>query len=116
MRTIIAGGRDYTLTNEDFQFLDMMADAIDVVLTGGCRGVDKSAESWAGSRQIDVITFPADWKQHGKSAGPKRNREMAKCAEAVILFPGGRGTESMYQEALKAKLKIYDRRKEYGNK
>jgi hypothetical protein len=33
---------------------------------------------------------------------------MAKCADAVALFPGGRGTENMYQEALKAGLIIYD--------
>ena len=61
--------------------------------------------------KIPVNIFPADWKAHGKAAGPIRNRDMAKHADQVVLFPGGRGTENMYQEAKKAGLVIHDWRK-----
>jgi predicted Rossmann-fold nucleotide-binding protein len=33
---------------------------------------------------------------------------MAEYAEAVVLFPGGRGTASMRREAEKAGIQIYD--------
>jgi len=55
-----------------------------------------------------VKIFKADWNRHGRAAGPIRNREMAAYADGVCLFKGGRGTASMYREAVKAGLVIYD--------
>ena len=43
-----------------------------------------------------------------KAAGPIRNKEMAEYADAVALFPGGTGTESMFKEAKAADIKIYN--------
>jgi predicted Rossmann-fold nucleotide-binding protein len=37
---------------------------------------------------------------------------MAEYADAVALFPGGRGTENMASEAAKAGLKVFDFRPE----
>jgi hypothetical protein len=35
---------------------------------------------------------------------------MAKYGEQVVLFPGGKGTENMFKNAQKYKLKIVDQR------
>jgi hypothetical protein len=59
---------------------------------------------------LNYKIFLADWQRHGKVAGPYRNHDMARYADAVILFRGGRGTESMYREAQKANIKIIDYR------
>ena len=109
MTTIIAGGRDYHLTEEDFLWLDTIKPGISEVVCGGARGADTGGFNWGWSRGIPVKSFPADWKTHGKAAGFIRNCQMAKYAERVILFPGGRGTAHMRQEAKKAGLIIIER-------
>lgn len=106
LSTIIAGGRDYQLTGDDLAKLDELP--IREVVSGGSTGVDQAGEEWAENRGIPVKRFRADWKRHGRGAGPRRNREMAEYADAVVLFPGGSGTASMRSEAEKAGIRIYD--------
>lgn len=110
MRLIIAGGRDYEVTSEDIAKLDQIhaKRAVSKVVSGCARGVDFAGERWAAQNHIPVSKFPADWTKHGKSAGPIRNREMAEYADAVALFPGGRGTQDMHNAAVKAGLMIFD--------
>lgn len=106
MKTIIAGGRDYQLTQSDLQILDSMKSNITEVVSGGSPGADKGGEKWAAYNGIPIKRFLADWSKHGRAAGPIRNREMAEYAEAVLLFPGGKGTKSMRAEAVRCGLKI----------
>lgn len=108
MKTIIAGGRDYFLSREDFEFLKTLE--ISEVVSGGARGADKGGEIFATHNKIPLKIFAADWTKLGKAAGPIRNEQMARYAEAVVLFPGGKGTENMFQNAKKYKLNIIDRR------
>lgn len=104
--TIIAGGRDYRLTRQDHARLDNLP--ISQVISGGARGADKDGADWAKSRDIPVVTMPADWDKYRKAAGPIRNTEMAKVAKAAVIFPGGRGTKHMRQEAHARGLDVYD--------
>lgn len=108
MKTVIAGGRDYQLTAEDYARLDRLP--ITEVVSGGARGADTCGEMWATRTGKPVRRFPADWDKYGKSAGMIRNGEMAAYAEAVVLFPGGRGTDNMFQTAVRRGLVIYDYR------
>ena len=113
MKLIIAGGRDYIGNRDDHKFLDALhkINIVTEVVSGCAKGADKMGEVWANLRGIPIKKFPADWNTFGKSAGHKRNKEMALYADAVVLFPGGRGTDSMYKEAKKVGLSIYDNRK-----
>lgn len=114
MKTIIAGGRDYRISQDDIEFLDSLE--ITEVVSGGAKGADTGGEEYAEERGIPIIRFNADWDKHGKAAGPIRNREMANYADAVVLFPGGRGTESMYKEAVKSDLTILNQALNKGNR
>lgn len=107
MKLIIAGGRDYRLTKDDLAKLDAIEGVTEVV-SGGCRGVDSDRELWARSKGLAIRRFPADWKAHGRQAGPRRNSEMAQYADAVALFTGGKGTASMECEARRWLVEIYD--------
>ncbi len=109
MKTIIAGGRDYILTEEDFLWLDSLKPGITEVINGGARGADTGGFNWGWSRGIPVTTIVPDWKNLGKAAGPRRNLKMAMIAERCVLFPGGRGTASMEREARKLGLIIVKR-------
>ena len=106
LAVVIAGGRDYQFTDEDIARLDALP--IREVVSGGAKGADQCGEDWAKVRDIAVRRFPADWKAHGRAAGPIRNRKMAEYADAVVLFPGGRGTASMRKEAERAGVTVYD--------
>lgn len=113
MKLIIAGGRNYAFTNFDFARLDVILnrDGVDEVVSGACpTGADAHGEYWATTMEIPIRRFPADWKKHGKAAGPIRNAEMAAYADALAVFPGGRGTDSMVREATARGLKIFDYR------
>lgn len=110
MKLIIAGGRDYHLNAEDEDWLDCLNSAlgIHVVIEGGAKGADAGGKLWAQSRGIPVVTVPAEWTKRGRAAGPIRNAKMAKLADAVALFPGGVGTDSMRKIAKKAGLRIFE--------
>jgi hypothetical protein len=60
-------------------------------------GADWLAIEWALSRQVPFIGHPAEWKSHGKSAGPMRNERMAMLwtPRIGIAFQGGIGTANM---------------------
>lgn len=111
MIAIIAGGRDLHLGLADFLWLDGIRQThrIHKVLEGGQTGADRWGRRWASSRGIPVETYRAKWSIHGRAAGPIRNGEMANAADMVILFKGGKGTESMRKEAQKRGLLIIER-------
>lgn len=80
---------------------------------GGAKGADKLAEQWCDKWFIRYALYKADWNQHGKGAGPIRNREMldgAGPAARVVAFWDGRkegcGTWDMIQESRRRKLKL----------
>ena len=82
--------------------------AITEVVSGMARGADIFGFRWARSHNIPIAEHPALWAKNGPAAGPIRNRKMAENADAVVLFPGGRGTQNMYETALDLGLTIYD--------
>lgn len=110
MKLIIAGGRDFKFGDNEIATLDNIwfYEKVTEVVSGGAPGADACGEKWADNNAIPVTRFDADWGKHGRAAGPIRNAEMAKYADAVALFPGGRGTDSMYNEAVKAGIQIFD--------
>lgn len=110
-KVIIAGGRDYIDYTKLCKVCDKMLsrnkkEEIEIV-SGGARGADKLGETYARQREIPFKRFPAKWDKYGKSAGYKRNEEMAEYADALIAFWDGesKGTEHMINLAEKRGLK-----------
>ena len=64
--------------------------------------------SEAQERGLSCEQYPANWKTHGKAAGPIRNEQMANVANALIAFWDGqsRGTANMISLAKSKGLKI----------
>lgn len=113
MRVLICGGRDYNNRPEMFSFLNNFCweqEQITDVIHGGARGADTLAGEWALSWHIPVLVFPADWKKHGKAAGPIRNQQMLDEGkpDVVIAFPGGRGTADMIRRAKAAGIEVLE--------
>lgn len=112
MRVLVCGGRDFT---DVFLLADKLAKLhgerpISTIIHGGARGADSLAETWAAYNDIDVEMYPADWKKHGRSAGPLRNAQMLLEGkpDLVVAFPGGRGTADMVSRAKAAGVKVVE--------
>jgi hypothetical protein len=106
IRVLVCGGRDYEDYWTLFEVLDGLhkSEGITCIIEGGALGADRFARRWAHARGIENKPCPvsdADWKRHGKRAGPMRNRWMLADGkpDRVIAFPGGRGTEDMMAQA-----------------
>lgn len=109
MKVIIAGGRDFTNYALVEDAIKCSAFEISQVVSGKAKGVDTLGEVWALANNISVEAFPADWSQHGRAAGPIRNREMAEYADALIAIWDGesKGTANMIQQARNKKLNVF---------
>lgn len=117
MKLIIAGGRDYVFTHLDYNRLTEIHQKywVKEVVSGGARGADKEGEGWADLKGIPVKRFPARWEQIGKAAGHHRNSQMACYADALAVFPGGKGTANMVKQAREQGLQIFDFREGPGS-
>jgi len=62
---------------------------VEAVITGGARGADALAARFASEHGLPLITFRADWKMHGRKAGPIRNTEIVAQADALAAFWDG---------------------------
>jgi hypothetical protein len=112
MKTIIAGSRDLIgftgLAEVEKAISDSDFDITEVVC-GCAKGVDELGLIWGTNHDIPVKRFPAQWNKFGKSAGPQRNIEMARYANALIAVWDGRskGTAHMIKVAKMQGLKVH---------
>ena len=97
MKVIVAGGRDFFPEFKHSQWLTEQLHELKAthIISGKARGADSFGEEIGRLLRLDIIEYPANWDRYGKKAGPLRNEEMAKVADACILFPGGQGTKNM---------------------
>ena len=110
MKVIIAGGRnfnDYEKVYKECGSTLREQTYIEIV-SGTARGADKLGERFAKENNYSLSSFPADWNKYGKSAGYKRNAQMADYADALIAFWDGKskGTKHMIDLAKSANLKL----------
>lgn len=110
MKVIVAGSRDigeryYPWIKEH---LDASPYPITTLISGGARGVDSLGERWAREAGVECEVYPANWNLYGRSAGYRRNVEMAQTADALIAFWTGKspGTEHMIKTMEKAKKPV----------
>lgn len=111
MRIIIAGGRDFS--DEEFLFnecdkLINKENNIEIV-SGGANGADKIGEKFAKIRNLPVKRFIPNWNKFGKSAGFRRNVDMAEYADSLIAFWDGKskGTKHMIETAKSKSLQVF---------
>jgi hypothetical protein len=111
MKVIIAGSRtfgDYSLLVKTCDLvLSNISSHIEIV-SGTAKGADLLGEKYANERGYSIKRFPAEWDKYGKSAGYRRNSEMAQYADALIVFWDGssKGTKHMIDLAKSANLQI----------
>ncbi|MBY0514854.1 MAG: DUF2493 domain-containing protein [Gemmataceae bacterium] len=109
MRVLITGGRDFGDRELLFGALDRLhaAHGFTALIHGDAKGADRLAGEWADARGVSVEAHPADWKKHGRGAGPIRNQKMLEQKPGlVVAFPGGKGTADMVRRAKEAGIEV----------
>ena len=110
MKVLVCGGRNYTDTERVEHVLNSLhaEKRITNIITGAAQGADALAQAWAISNRIAVARYPANWKEHGRSAGPRRNKIMLETErpQIVVAFPGGKGTKDMIAKADAARISV----------
>jgi len=109
MKVIIAGSRgikDYATVRDAVQRSDF---PISRVLSGMAQGVDALAVRYAKENSLPCDRFPAEWSKWGRSAGYRRNVQMAQNADALVAVWDGKspGTKHMIDVAKARGLRIF---------
>lgn len=116
MRVLVCGGVDYADEARVHAELDALAAQHGwlTIIEGGARGADRFAQNWARKNFHGLVTVEADWKTHGKAAGPIRNSTMSRRAKPDfgLAFPSeirglkGTGTGDMVERLQLAGIKV----------
>jgi hypothetical protein len=111
---VAGGGRDLTWPSELIATHLLRASSgriVQALLHGAARGADQAIAAAADQLGWPQIACPAAWRDHGRAAGPIRNRQMLErsmdlaaalplgAGLLVIAFPGSRGTASLVDQA-----------------
>lgn len=108
---IVCGGRNYADEETVFAALDHLHKKrnIGVMIHGAAPGADMLAAKWSLSRGVFSMGCMANWKRHGKAAGPIRNTIMLNWKpDGVVAFPGGSGTADMKRQAIAAGVNVWE--------
>jgi|SRR5699024_8720881 len=114
-RLLVTGSRNWTdretIRDELSRAWKHLGASEDTILVhGACpSGADAIADQvWRGWG-LPVEAHPAQWRKHGRRAGPIRNTEMVRAgADLVLAFPVGAspGTRGCIRTARKAGLNV----------
>jgi hypothetical protein len=111
MKVVIAGGR--TFDNYDLlktKCNEILKDYNDIeIVSGTAKGADRLGEMYSKEMGFGLKLFPADWGKYGKSAGMRRNEQMADYSDMLIAFWDGssKGTKHMIDYSNKKKLNVF---------
>jgi hypothetical protein len=115
LKVIVAGSRefnDYQKLRETLDRLLYRYQPAEVeIVSGGANGADKLGERYAKEKGCLLKIFPVsptDWERYGKSAGYRRNVQMAEYADSCVVFWNmkSRGAKHMIDIAEQRKLNL----------
>lgn len=110
MNIAVTGGRDYLLTQADYQFLERTMTLLraKAIYTDGGSGVPEQVEAWARRRSIPVHRITANFMHDGPATPEERNTSIIVLVKAVIAFPGGSASDDLVAKARKARRTVHE--------
>ena len=87
-RLVVAGSRGFDSYERLSAELDKyLAGRSNVtIISGTARGADRLGEKYAQEHGYKIEQMPAQWAKYHQGAGPIRNKQMVKTADAVLVF------------------------------
>ena len=92
MKLLIVGSRSI----KDFDLAPYVSKEVDTIISGGANGVDTLAEEYADKNRISKLIMRPAYARFGKGAPLKRNEEMVKLADAVLVIWDGKSRGTKY--------------------
>jgi len=92
MKLLIAGSRSIT----DFDLSPYIEDDVDLIISGGAKGVDTLAENYADKHKISKLILRPQYNKYKKGAPLKRNEKMIELADRVLVIHDGKSNGSKY--------------------
>ena len=87
-RLVVAGSRGFDsyerLSAELNKYLAGRSNV--TIISGTARGADRLGEKYAQEHGYKIEQVPAQWAKYHQGAGPIRNKQMVKTADAVLVF------------------------------
>lgn len=111
MKLGIVGSRNPGVSYQDWENLLLAKidpSKVEMVISGGAKGVDTYAKIFAGRHHIPYMEFAPQYSTYGKYATLRRNTQIVKEASTVVAFPtsDSRGTLHSMREAERLKRKL----------
>lgn len=106
MKCAVVGSRSFS----EYDLLEGTLNEfeIDEIISGGAKGADQLARTYAIENKITIREFRPEWKKYGRAAGPIRNKKIITAADIVIAFWDGKskGTKSSINIAKKLQKEL----------
>ncbi|MBE6548047.1 MAG: DUF2493 domain-containing protein [Ruminococcaceae bacterium] len=104
MKIAIIGSRGLHVENLEIY----LPDGVTEIVSGGAKGIDTDAESFANKNNIKITVFLPEYNRYGRGAPIMRNYQIVDYSDEVIAFWDGksRGTKSVIDYCKKQDKKV----------
>ena len=92
MKLLIAGSRSIT----HFDLDGHISDDVDLIISGGAKGIDTLAEQYADKNGIEKLIIRPKYEKYGRAAPIRRNEEMVDISDAVLAIWDGKSRGTAY--------------------
>ncbi len=92
MKLLIVGSRSI----KNFDLSPYVSKDVDTIISGGANGVDTLAEEYADKHRLSKLIMRPAYARYGKGAPLKRNEEMVKLADSVLVIWDGKSHGAKY--------------------
>lgn len=92
MKTAVIGSRSLYIQD----LAAYVPDGTDEIVSGGAKGIDACAASFAAERGMRLTVFRPDYRRFGKGAPLKRNEEIVRYADYVVILWDGQSHGSRH--------------------
>ena len=110
-RIAVVGSREYPLPEAVRAFVTRCHQKYPeaILVSGGTRGVDQTAEHQAMVVGMRTLILKANWDLYGRKAGFLRNSEIVQNADVVAAFWDGRShdTKDTIEKAKATRLPVF---------
>ena len=104
MKTAVIGSRTLTIENLG----DYLPAGTTEIVSGGAKGIDSCARSYALANQLKLREFLPDYQRYGRGAPLKRNLQIIEYADCVLAFWDGKshGTRFVIEQCKKNSIPV----------